>query len=109
MLGKVIVAALLSSALLPTATLASDADTMPAGTELNFRLITALSTKINHVGDPFSGEIDSPVFSGNAEILPTGSTVEGHIDLLQPAGRQRAKMRLVIDSITPPPGTGFHP
>jgi hypothetical protein len=74
MWGKVTIALLWSAALLPTAGLrASDPGAIPAGTTLDVRLATKLTTKSNHVGDTFSGEIDQPVTSGKGESLQTAT------------------------------------
>jgi hypothetical protein len=79
---------------------ASEPDTIPAGTNLDIRLKTKVSTKHNRSGDLFTGEVEHAVLSGNVEIIPAGSTVNGHLEKVRPAGHDhRAGMRPVIDTI----------
>jgi hypothetical protein len=101
MLRNLILLVLLSAALLAAGVVTGEeTDTIPAGTKLDIRLKTKLSTKHNRSGDLFTGEIEHPVLSGNVEIVPAGSAVNGHIEKVQPAGHDhRASMRLVIDTI----------
>jgi len=81
---------------------ADDAITLPAGTELHIQLITSLSSKINETGDMWSGKVVEPVFAKGKEIVPQGSSVDGHITYVKGPGRVKGKgeMRLVVDSIS---------
>ncbi len=101
MVRKLIPFLLLLPALLAAGVVAGEeTDTIPAGTNLDIRLKTKLTTKHAKIGDPFTGEIEHPVLSGNVEIVPTGSAVNGHLEKVQAAGRDhRASMRPVIDTI----------
>ena len=101
MLRTPILLVLMSSACLAAAVVSgSEPDTIPAGTNLDIRLKTKLTTKHAKIGDLFTGEIEHPVLSGNVEIVPAGSAVNGHLEKVQAAGHDhRASMRPVIDTI----------
>ena len=82
---------------------------IPAGTTLRVTLDTTLTDKTNKTGDTFTGELSEPVTVNGKEVLPTYSTVTGHIAFLKPSGRVtgKAQMRLVIDTITTPDGVAY--
>jgi len=86
----------------PPAVSAEDSFTLPAGSTLQVRLTTTLSTKGTENGDPWSGRIMEPVFAGGEEVIPSGSVVEGHVTFVKPPGRVKGKgeMRLVAEAIT---------
>jgi len=96
---------LIAAAILVMATTslaADDAITLPAGTELQVQLITSLSSKTNETGDMWSGKVVEPVFVKGKEIVPQGSSVDGHLTYVKGPGRVKGKgeMRLVVDSIS---------
>jgi hypothetical protein len=98
---RVISFLLLLPALLAAGVVAGEeTDTIPAGTNLDIRLKTKLTTKHAKIGDLFTGEIEHPVLSGNVEIVPAGSAVNGHLEKVQAAGRDHGgNMRPLIDTI----------
>jgi hypothetical protein len=77
---------------------------LPAGTELQVRLTSALSTKNSDNGDPWVGRVIEPIFAQGREVVPASSRVDGHITYLKPAGRTvgTGEMRIVADTITTP-------
>jgi hypothetical protein len=82
-----------------------DAYVLPAGTTINVKMTTTVSSKVSQMGDPFSGEVLEPIFANHREVVPDGSTVDGHVAMVQPPGHHaKAEMRLAIDSITTPDG-----
>ncbi len=83
---------------------ADDTITLPAGSELHVQLITTLSTKDNDTGDFWTGKVVMPIFGKGGEIVPEGSTVDGHITFVKAPGQTKGKgeMRLFADSITTP-------
>jgi type IV secretion system protein VirB10 len=97
---------LVSAFLLSLAFSAEDSFTLPAGSTLQVRLITTVSTKGTENGDPWSGRVMEPVFAGGQEVIPTGSFVEGHVTYVKPPGRVKGKgeMRLVAETISTPNG-----
>jgi type IV secretion system protein VirB10 len=86
-----------------------DAITLPAGSELHVQLITTLSSKTNDTGDLWTGKVVEPIFGKGGEIVPDGSTVDGHITYVKGPGRVKGKgeMRLVADSITTPDSSKY--
>jgi hypothetical protein len=104
------VTALVAALVSPTSsTAADDTFTIPAGTNLQVRLTTTLSTRTNQNGDPWTGNVVEPVFAKGQEVIPSGSRVEGRVSLVRPPGRAKgvAEMRLVPERITTPDDTKF--
>lgn len=96
--------------ILPALAGGADADvTLPAGTVIETRLTTLLSSKTSENGDPFTASIVEPIFSGGQEVVPAGSTLEGHVTYVKEPGRVKGKaeMRLVADKIITPDDVEF--
>jgi hypothetical protein len=93
----------------PGLLLADSKTVIPAGTRVDVVLISALSSSANQAGDPFAASVQDPIFAGGEEIIPAGSTLQGHVTFVQPAGRVKGKgeMRLVGDSIVTKSGQEF--
>ena len=89
---------------------ADDAITLPAGSELQVQLITTLSSKTNETGDLWTGKVVEPLFGKGGEIVPEGSTVDGHITYVKAPGRVKGKgeMRLIVDSISTPDSSKYN-
>jgi hypothetical protein len=77
---------------------------IPAGSLLHVRLTTTLTSKTNKTGDPFTGMVTQPIIVDGKEVVPAGSTVEGHVAFVKPSGRIKglAQMRVVLDDIITP-------
>jgi hypothetical protein len=93
--------------LLPVALLAQEGEKyfkIDAGTPLEVRLMTTLSTRTNKEGDPFSARLVESIIHKGEDVIPVGSTIEGRVTFAHDAGRikGKAEMRLVADSITTP-------
>jgi hypothetical protein len=75
---------------------------LPAGTELDVRLSTGLSSESNQAGDPFEGEVESPVVVGERVAIPKGSQVSGKVTSAVKSGRLkgRAELWVTLDKIT---------
>jgi hypothetical protein len=86
-----------------------DAITLRAGTELDVQLITTLSSKANDTGDMWTGKVVMPIFGPGGEIVPDGSTVDGHITFVKDPSRPKSKgeMQLTADSISMPDGSKY--
>lgn len=86
-----------------------DTFTIPAGTTLDVELTSTLSTKTNQSGDLFTGKVTEPIFYQGEEVVPEGSSVQGHLTFVQPPGRAKGKaeMRLVLDAIKTPDGQNY--
>jgi hypothetical protein len=77
---------------------------LPAGSLIRVRMKTTLSDKTNKNGDVFVAQTIEPVMANGEEIIPGGSTVNGHVAFVKESGRIKgvAEMRLVLDSIVLP-------
>lgn len=77
---------------------------IPAGSLLHVQLQSTLTSKTNKVGDPFTGMVTQPIESDGRDLVPVGSTVEGHVAYLKDSGRIKgvAQMRLVLDDVITP-------
>ena len=100
-------AAVLFLLALPVATMAQgeeDSFKIVAGTPLEVRLMTTLSTRTNKDGDPFSARLVESIIHKGEDVIPVGSVIEGRVTFAKEAGRikGKAEMRLVADSITTP-------
>jgi len=95
---------------------AEDTITLRAGSELDVEMITTLSSKANESGDMWTGKVVQPVFGKGSEIVPDGSTVDGHITFVNGPGQAKPKSKdkekgdfqLIADSISTPDGTKYN-
>lgn len=83
--------------------------TLTVGTQIEVQLTTTLSSSANQVGDPFTAEVEDPIFADGQEVVPAGSTLRGHVAFVKPPGRLRGKaqMRLVGDYVVTKAGKQF--
>ncbi len=106
-----ILALLLSSLPVAAADTVNIADTftIPAGTQIEARLTTTLSSKTNQEGDPFMAQMQDPIFFKGEEVIPAGSMIEGRIAFVRPPGRVKgvAEIRLVPEKITTKDGVSY--
>lgn len=88
---------------------ASDSFSIPAGSTLRAQLETTLNTKMNKNGDPFVARIVEPILVKGEEVVPVGSTVEGHVSFVKEPGRAKgvAEMRLTPETLTTPDGIQY--
>jgi hypothetical protein len=70
------VAAVLLAALLPVSSLALD---LPAGTEIQIRLKTKISTQSSKPQDPVEAVVIAPVVEGAQVVIPAGAAVRGTV------------------------------
>ena len=105
------VALFLPSCLTAAADTAEVADTftIPAGTQIEARLTTTLSSKTNQEGDPFMAQMEDPIFFKGEQVIPAGSMIEGRIGFVRPPGRVKgvAEIRLVPEKITTKDGVSY--
>jgi hypothetical protein len=104
-------AGLAAMLVISTASFASeDTITLRAGSELHVQLITTLSSKTNDTGDMWTGKVVEPIFGNGGEIVPEGSTVDGHITYVKGPGQAKGKgeMRLIADSISTPDASKYN-
>ncbi len=59
---------------------------LAAGTTLHVRMNRSISSKTARAGETFTATVTEPVYSTNGVVvIPSGSTVLGHIDTVKPA------------------------
>jgi hypothetical protein len=75
--------------------------TVPAGTELEVRLMTPLDTGKVTEGATFEGTLASPLVAGGSEVAPVGAKVAGTVTHVVSSGRlsKPAELSLRVDSI----------
>jgi len=73
-----------------------------AGTTLEVRLITGLSSETNTADDPFEGTLENAVVLGDRVAVPKGSDVKGKVTGAVKSGRlkQRAELWVTLTEIT---------
>src|SRR2546425_6018755 len=105
-----LIVGLVATLLFPALTFfADDIPAIPAGTTLQVRLTTTLSTRTNQNGDPWVGKVLEPIIANGEEIVPAGSTVEGRVTFVKQPARVKGvgQMRLVLDKVTTLEGMQF--
>lgn len=75
--------------------------TLAADTELDVRLITALSSKTSKDGDTFSASLDKAVEVNGKTVIPKGADIAGRVTKAVPSGRlkQRAELWVTLTSV----------
>jgi hypothetical protein len=110
-LVSIILAGLAMAVVFPALAISADEETvtLPAGSTLQVRLMTTLSTRTNKNGDPFSGRVVEPIIYEGAEVVPAGSVLEGRVAFVKQPGRVKGvgEMRLVAETITTPEDVKF--
>jgi hypothetical protein len=76
--------------------------TLAADTELEVRLISALSSKTSKDGETFSASLDKAIEVNGKTIIPKGADVTGTVTKAVPSGRlkQRAELWVTLTSVT---------
>jgi len=79
----------------------ADSQVLPAGTLLNVRLESPISSAGAREGSTFSATVDEAVVSEGLTLVPRGAIVEGRIEsaIASPTTRSRGFVRLTLDSI----------
>lgn len=73
---------------------------VPAGTELQLELGTALSTEDSQTGDRFDATVLAPVMRDGNTAIPAGATVRGRVTAVQaPEGDRPAVLKVDFDQI----------
>src|SRR3989442_12327643 len=105
-----LIVGLVATLLFPALTFfADDIPAIPAGTTLQARLTTTLSTKTNQNGDPWVGKVLEPIIANGEEIVPAGSTVEERVTFVKQPGRVKGQEQkpLDLDHVTGIDGTQY--
>lgn len=74
---SLVCALVLASSLIPAAR-AQSTNAIP-GTQIRLTLMSGLSTRVAHYGDPITAVVAEPVFAGNQLIVPAGAKIHGTI------------------------------
>lgn len=70
---------------------------LPAGTEMDVRLMNLLGTQRNERGDSFTTELIEPVWCEDEIALPIGTKIVGNITHLKRAGRIRGRSEMNLE------------
>ena len=68
----------LAALLLTSVVYAQSTDVVP-GTQVRLTLVSGLSTRVAHDGDPLTAVVAEPVFTGNRLLLPAGAKIHGTV------------------------------
>jgi hypothetical protein len=78
---------------------------IPAGTQVDARLESAVRTGTSSIGDSVVAVLTKPVFAANVKVIPEGSRLHGRVETLQPAtSSTEGRVRLVFREIELPEG-----
>lgn len=70
--------------------------TLAAGTPIPVRTTTALSTKTQQTGDPFSASLTAPLTVDGEVLAPAGAEVSGVVALSDPGGKVKGKASISV-------------
>jgi hypothetical protein len=70
--------------------------TVPAGSRLQVRMIDAIDSRKNTVGQTFNGTLDSPLISGNRVVIAAGAPVTVELTNARSAGRVKGSSELSV-------------
>ncbi|HEU5450567.1 MAG TPA: hypothetical protein VFU76_01200 [Terriglobales bacterium] len=88
---------------------AAAAQTVPAGTPLNVRIIENLSSDKSNVGDAFHGTLAEPLVVNGRTVLAKGTDVSGTVTRAHPSGRlsDPGVLELTLNSVNT--ASGLYP
>jgi hypothetical protein len=69
---------------------------IPAGTTLDVRLSTGLSSESSQAGDPFEGTLENAVVVGERVAIPKGADVKGEVTGAVKSGRLKNRAELWV-------------
>jgi len=70
--------------------------TVPAGERLQVRMIDAIDSRKNTVGQTFNATLDAPLVQGNRVVIPAGAPVTVLLSNASSAGRVRGRSELQV-------------
>jgi len=71
--------------------------TLPEGTPIIVRTLTAIDTDRNRVGDIFEATLEEPLTWGNYTVAPRGSKVKGRIAYAKESGKLTGRSQLLLE------------
>jgi hypothetical protein len=76
---------------------ASSTITLPSGTTLLVRTLTAIDTDRNRIGDPFEATLDQPIVVADQIVVPRNSKTKGVISHAQESGKLSGQSQLMLE------------
>jgi hypothetical protein len=70
---------------------------IPAGTTLSVRMLDAVDSDKNQVGDRFRATLDSPIVVEDRVVIPANADIEGRVVDLASAGHFKGKSQLALE------------
>jgi type IV secretion system protein VirB10 len=70
---------------------------VPEGTVISMRMDSSLSSATSRAGDKFSATVTIPVYVGGKTVIPAGSVVEGHVNMVTPAKRRSQSGTIAVE------------
>lgn len=74
--------------------------TLETGTAISVRLVDAIDSSKNAVGDAFRATVDAPVYVDGDIAIPSGATVMGRVVELQDSGRFTGRPELALELVS---------
>ena len=71
--------------------------TIPEGTVLSVRMIDAIDTAQNQVGDTFRATLDAPITIGDRVVVPAGADIVGRVAESKSAGRFAGRSEIALE------------
>jgi len=71
--------------------------TVPAGATMSVRLIDAIDSERNQVGDTFRGTLSAPLMVGDEVVLPNDADVEGRVVDVKSAGHFSGQSAIALE------------
>lgn len=71
--------------------------TLPEGTLLSIRMIDAIDSAVNKVGDSFEATVEKPVLLSNNVVIAKGAHIEGRVVEAKAAGRFAGKPSIALE------------
>ncbi|HEV8525735.1 MAG TPA: BON domain-containing protein [Terriglobales bacterium] len=71
--------------------------TIPDGTTLSVRMIDAIDTAQNQVGDTFRATLDAPITIGDQVVVPEGADIVGRVAEAKSSGRFAGRSEIALE------------
>jgi outer membrane lipoprotein SlyB len=84
------------------AAVAAPAPDIPAGTEINVRIIESLNSGTSRMGDIFHGTLDEPIVVNGKQLFPKGADVTGTVAAVHASGRlsDPGELTLILNTVS---------
>jgi len=73
--------------------------TIPAGTTISVRMMDALDSEVNRVGDTFRATLESPIMVDDRVVAPVGTEVQGKVTDVKSAGHFQGRSELTLQLV----------